>query len=82
MTVSDISAAISLEMRRSARHLPPPASRRSLREAAGLSTATLAQILGVTQQTIRNWESGHRVPRGEQLASYLEALDAMRREAV
>lgn len=81
MTVTNISAAIADEMRRSVRQLPAPDARRSLREAAGLTTAKLAEILGVSQQTIRNWETGQRVPRGDQLAAYLEALTAMR-EAV
>jgi DNA-binding transcriptional regulator YiaG len=81
MSVTSIRSAIASEMERSQRHLPPPAARRSLREAAGLSTSTLADILGVTRQTIRNWESGERSPRGDLLAAYLEALTAMR-EAV
>jgi DNA-binding transcriptional regulator YiaG len=81
MTVTDISGAIAEQMRRSARHLPPPATCRALRESAGLSTEQLARILGVTRQAVSNWETGNRVPRGPQLAAYLEALTAMR-EAV
>jgi DNA-binding transcriptional regulator YiaG len=82
MTVTDIAAALSVQMQRAAvPPLPSPATRRALREAAGLTTDQLAQVLHVTRQTVCNWELGRREPRGEQRAAYLEALRFLR-EAV
>jgi transcriptional regulator with XRE-family HTH domain len=34
-----------------------------LRENAGLTQRKLAERLGVTVQTVSNWETGHREPR-------------------
>jgi DNA-binding transcriptional regulator YiaG len=78
MTVTDIAAGLSAEMQRNARRLPPPPTRRALREAAGLTTEQLGHVLGVTRQTVSNWETGRRTPRGAQLESYLEALRFLR----
>jgi transcriptional regulator with XRE-family HTH domain len=77
MTVSNIALAISERMR-SHPLLPNCAARRAMRAAAGLTTADLAEIVGVSRQTICNWEAGRRTPRGEDLRRYREALDAMR----
>jgi transcriptional regulator with XRE-family HTH domain len=34
-----------------------------LRSQAGLTQRQVAEALGVTVQTVSNWETGHRVPR-------------------
>lgn len=82
MTATDIAAALSVQMQQaSVPPLPSTATRRALREAAGLTTEQLAQVLNVTRQTICNWELGRRDPRGHQRLAYLEALRFLR-EAV
>ena len=39
-------------------HLPPPAERARLREAAGITQARLATALKTTTQSVKNWENG------------------------
>ncbi|MFD5370789.1 helix-turn-helix transcriptional regulator [Streptomyces sp. NPDC127103] len=63
------------------RRLPAPEICRVVREAAGVSTADVAEALGVSRQTISNWETGRRVPRGRLLVGYLEVLDLLRESA-
>ncbi|MEU6279472.1 helix-turn-helix transcriptional regulator [Streptomyces sp. NPDC047028] len=60
------------------RQLPPPKSCRAIRELSGVSTEDVANALGVTRQTISNWENGKRSPRGLHLEGYLELLDLLR----
>jgi len=79
MTVTDIASALTTQMQRAVvPPLPPPSTCRALREAAGLSTEQLAEVLSVTRQTVSNWETGKRAPRGEQRLAYLEALRVLR----
>lgn len=47
---------------------------RARRKAAGLSIETLAGTLGVTRQTIYNWESGARLPAADVLPEIARAL--------
>jgi DNA-binding transcriptional regulator YiaG len=54
--------------------LPPPLSRKALRQAAGLSQQDIAGVLGVHRETVSRWELGTRTPRGELLVRYLELL--------
>lgn len=42
---------------------------KTMREKKGLSAAALGQILGVTAQTVYNWEAGTTRPRNEQIAA-------------
>jgi transcriptional regulator with XRE-family HTH domain len=56
------------------RELPPPAVRRAIREAAGVSQADIAAALGVDRVTVTRYESGARTPRGERLAAYVRVL--------
>lgn len=49
---------------------------KKLREKRGLSAATLGKLLGVTAQTIYNWEAGTTRPGREQLAA-LAAVRAL-----
>lgn len=81
MTGRSIRDAIADELRSSPTLLPPPSTRRNIREAAGISRAQLAAVLGVTRQTIIHWETGVRFPSDRHRRAYIEALDAMR-EAV
>lgn len=47
---------------------------KSIREEAGLTQAGLAEIAGVTQQAVSNWENGDRQPRVEHLPRIADAL--------
>ena len=58
--------------------LPQPAERRAIRERLGLSREPVARELGVTQQTLVQWESGNAEPRAVNLAAYVELLDRLR----
>ena len=42
---------------------------RSMRTKLGLSAAELAKLLGVSQQSVYNWERGKAVPRSSQVAT-------------
>lgn len=60
------------------RQLPSPETRRAMREMAGVSTADVAAALGVSRQTVSNYETGKRSPRGRHLEGYLEILEMLR----
>lgn len=49
---------------------------RALRQARGLTQAELAELLGVTQTTVCNWEGGLLPRSGQVLESLLDALEA------
>ncbi len=51
------------------------------REKVGLSAADYAMLVGVTGQTVYNWEQGKSKPRDEQLAALLAVKDLGQREA-
>jgi Helix-turn-helix domain len=53
--------------------LPPPAERKRLREAAGLTRPQLAQALGVHHDAVRRWEAGDD-PRQPQRGEYARLL--------
>lgn len=57
----------------------PPADRRKIRELAGVSRATLAEMMGVPWDRIRIYEDEKhpKYPTGEDAARYVDALDAM-----
>jgi DNA-binding transcriptional regulator YiaG len=63
------------------RSLPPPLTRRALREAAGASLADVARACGVTKQAVAQWESGLYSPRGANLLAYAEVLRVFRKAA-
>ncbi len=51
------------------------------REKLDLSAADYAELVGVTAQTIYNWEQGKSKPRDEQLASLVAVRGLGKREA-
>ncbi|WP_406359344.1 helix-turn-helix domain-containing protein [Streptomyces sp. NBC_00715] len=57
--------------------LPAPAERVRLREAAGLTSAAVAQALGVRVPSITAWEAGRAEPRGERLEAYRRLLEGL-----
>ena len=52
------------------------------RQKLGFSAAAYATLVGVTAQTVYNWEQGKSKPRDEQLASLVDVRDLGKREAV
>ncbi|MER7179488.1 helix-turn-helix domain-containing protein [Streptomyces hyaluromycini] len=57
--------------------LPVPAERVRLREAAGLTQATVAQTLGARVASIEAWEAGRAEPKGERLEAYRRLLTGL-----
>lgn len=76
MTVNQLRERINLR-----KDLPSPASRRALRQAAGLTIYEVAEAVGVSFQAISAYELGTRSPRGKNLEAYVSALRVMREEA-
>src|SRR5450432_1580715 len=54
---------------------------RSLRKRLGLSAPQLAQLLGVSEQSVYNWETKKATPRKEQFAAIISMRDMGKREA-
>jgi DNA-binding transcriptional regulator YiaG len=54
---------------------------RSLRARLGLSAKQLALLLGVSEQSVYNWETKKATPRKEQLAAIIAMRDLGKREA-
>jgi DNA-binding XRE family transcriptional regulator len=77
---SDMSATLEdLTTRlRTRRDLPAPLVRRVLRTTAGASQQDVAEVVGVTRQSVSLWEQGRRHPRGKHLDSYAEVLRTFR----
>ncbi|MFE2053409.1 telomere-associated protein Tap [Streptomyces sp. NPDC059459] len=56
-------------------HLPPPAERARLRQAAGITQARLATALKTTTQSVKNWENGRSEPKSPRLDAYQRLLN-------
>ncbi len=52
------------------------------RERVGLSAADYGKLVGVTAQTVYNWEQGKSKPRNEQLGALVAVRDLGKREAL
>ncbi|MFJ4783605.1 helix-turn-helix domain-containing protein [Streptomyces sp. NPDC088794] len=57
--------------------LPAPADRARLRRAWGLTEAQVAAAFGVTEVTVRSWETGRTTPTGLRRASYAAFLSGL-----
>ncbi|MGK5501431.1 helix-turn-helix transcriptional regulator, partial [Streptomyces sp. URMC 125] len=55
--------------------LPPPAERKRLRRAAGVSQGELADVFGVRRETVLGWESGRSEPRPPKREAYARLLE-------
>ncbi|MEV8312220.1 helix-turn-helix transcriptional regulator [Streptomyces flavidovirens] len=55
--------------------LPPPAERKRLRDAAGLTQEDVAIALQTKRETVNGWETGRTMPRPPRLAAYKHLLD-------
>ncbi|MFC8079821.1 helix-turn-helix domain-containing protein [Streptomyces sp. NPDC057307] len=56
--------------------LPSPKERRRLREAKAMTEKQVAVALGVTQTTVRAWETGRTAPQGRKREAYARLLAA------
>jgi len=65
-----------------ARRLPPPATAREIRRAAGLTQPQVATELGVHRVTLARWELGTRSPRGPLRLRYAKLLSDLQREVL
>lgn len=61
--------------------LPTQRRRRQLREAARLSRSNLATIVGVSPESIYNWEKGGE-PQGLHRRAYAAALSELERAVI
>ncbi|MFC1415672.1 telomere-associated protein Tap [Streptacidiphilus cavernicola] len=57
--------------------LPVPAERVRLREAAGLTSAAVAQVLKTRPATVEAWEAGRTEPAGDRREAYRRLLDGL-----
>jgi len=64
-----------------ARRAGASGSARRIRQAAGLSQAEVAAVLGVAQTTVASWETGRRVPRGPAAVRYGRLLEELARDS-
>lgn len=63
---------------RAHRNLPPPAERRAIRIASGVTQEDIAGEVGRTRAAVSRWESGERAPRGADLVAYAELLQRLK----
>lgn len=83
MIVYDMATLEDLTLRvRAGRRLPEPAVRRAIRQAARVSLADVAAVVGVTRQAVSLWELGQRTPRGPMLNTYVSTLRALQRATI
>jgi DNA-binding transcriptional regulator YiaG len=54
---------------------------KSLRKRLGLSAAQMAKLLGVSEQSVYNWETKKATPRKEQFAAIIGLREIGKREA-
>ncbi|GAA2446115.1 telomere-associated protein Tap [Streptomyces macrosporus] len=55
--------------------LPPPAERKRLRTAAGVTQGELADVFGVRRETVAGWETGRSEPRPPKREAYARLLE-------
>jgi predicted transcriptional regulator len=65
---------------RAALDLPSPAVLKATREAAGVSRAQLAKVVGVSDMSIYYYETGERTPTGEHRTNLIKAIAVLREE--
>ena len=76
-SVSDLRTELLAELSLY-QQLPNAEDRVRIRKAAGISQRRMAMALGVTEQTIANWEQGKR-PGVHHAKAYLELLEELER---
>lgn len=56
------------------RDLPSHEQRRRIRQEAKVSLATIAELCGVSRETVRLWESGAHEPYDQHVVRYSDVL--------
>ena len=60
------------------RRLPAPARRRAIRLRAGVSLDEVGELVGVSGEAVRLWETGQRSPNEAHRDDYLDVLADLR----
>jgi hypothetical protein len=67
-----------LAKRKTNRKLPPPARRRTIRVRAGATLDEVGDLVGVSGEAVRLWETGQRIPSETHRDDYIDVLDDLR----
>lgn len=78
MAITTLDLEALTERMRTRQQLPPPHVRRQLRVAAGVSLRDVGEVVGVSHEAVRMWETGERMPRGRNVERYVGVLRAFR----
>jgi DNA-binding transcriptional regulator YiaG len=58
--------------------LPSPTRRRAIRVRAGATLEEVGDLVGVTSEAVRLWETGQRTPSENHRGNYIDVLDDLR----
>jgi DNA-binding transcriptional regulator YiaG len=58
--------------------LPSPTRRRAIRVRAGATLEEVGELVGVSGEAVRLWETGQRTPSESHRGDYVDVLDALR----
>jgi DNA-binding transcriptional regulator YiaG len=58
--------------------LPSPTRRRAIRVRAGATLEEVGDLVGVTSEAVRLWETGQRTPSQAHRDDYVDVLDELR----
>ncbi len=58
--------------------LPSPTRRRAIRVRAGATLDEVGELVGVSGEAVRLWETGQRVPSEKHRGDYVDVLDDLR----
>ena len=64
--------------RKTNRKLPPPTRRRAIRVRAGATLDEVGDLVGVSGEAVRLWETGQRIPSESHRDDYIDVLDELR----
>ena len=64
--------------RKTNRKLPPPTRRRAIRVHAGATLDEVGDLVGVSGEAVRLWETGQRIPSESHRNDYIDVLDDLR----
>jgi transcriptional regulator with XRE-family HTH domain len=67
-----------LARRKTSRKLPPPTRRRAIRVRAGATLDEVGDLVGVSGEAVRLWETGQRIPSESHRDDYIDVLDDLR----
>jgi transcriptional regulator with XRE-family HTH domain len=68
-----------LARRKTNQKLPSPTRRRAIRIQAGATLDEVGDLVGVSGEAVRLWETGQRIPSESHRDDYIDVLDDLRR---